>query len=130
MRREIREKTVLDEFCESFCKVVERHCPYIIVSGFVAISSGRTRGTEDIDMIIPKISESQYLTLHKDLENHGFECMQGTDAKLLYKDYLNDKTSIRYTRKNQLLPEMEVKLSKDELDDYQIQTRVKIGVNP
>ena len=52
MEREIRDRNILDTFCTEFCDIVEKHCKYIIVSGFVAIASGRTRGTEDIDMII------------------------------------------------------------------------------
>ena len=56
MKREVSNKTILDEFTEDFCKVVNSHCKYIICSGFVAISHGRSRGTEDMDMIIEKLS--------------------------------------------------------------------------
>ena len=125
MRREIREKTVLDEFCESFCKVVERHCPYIIVSGFVAISSGRTRGTEDIDMIIAALQEREFLSLHDDLEKNNFFCMQSSKGREVY-EYLKDKLSVRYTRKDKMLPEMELKFVKDKLDEYQLKTRMKL----
>lgn len=52
--RGIDKKNILDQFVIDFCKVVEKHCKYIIVSGFVVISSGRTRATEDIDMIIER----------------------------------------------------------------------------
>jgi hypothetical protein len=45
-------RNILDEFAIDFSKIVEKYTEYIIVSGFVAISSGRTRATEDIDMII------------------------------------------------------------------------------
>ena len=53
--RGISEKNILDEFCIKFCKVLEKQCRYIVVSGFVAISSGRSRATEDIDIIIEKL---------------------------------------------------------------------------
>ena len=49
MDRRVSDRNILDEVCTKFCKILERHCKYIVVSGFVAISSGRTRGTEDID---------------------------------------------------------------------------------
>lgn len=52
MIREIKNRTILDEFTEAFVNVVEKHVEYIIVSEFVAIAHGRSRGTEDIDMII------------------------------------------------------------------------------
>lgn len=126
MNRTVEDKYILKNFCSSFCKVVEKHTKYIIVSGFVAIASGRARGTEDIDMIISKLKKEDFLRLHKELAKVGFVAMQSDDAHILYEDYLRDKLSIRYTTKNQLLPEMEVKFAKDTLDEYQLQTRVKL----
>jgi hypothetical protein len=52
MKREVSDGNILRKFCIDFCKILEKHCIYIIVLGFVAIASGRVRGTEDIDMII------------------------------------------------------------------------------
>ena len=126
MKREIKDKTILDEFAEDFCKIVDKHCKYIICSGFVAISHGRSRGTEDIDMIIEKVSESEFIKLHNDLIKNGFECMQSQDGKKVYAYYLINKDSVRYTRKGEFLPEMEIKLAKDELDLEQINSRQKI----
>ncbi len=125
MDREVKDKTILDRFCIDFCSIVEKHCKYIIVSGFVAIASGRTRGTEDIDMIIPKLKKEDFAILHKDLIKHGFECMQSDDPDEIY-EYLADISSIRYTWKDKQLPEMEIKFAKDVLDDYQLDTRIKI----
>src|SRR3989344_8787350 len=125
MKREISDKTILDEFAEDFVKIIEKHGKYIIVSGFVAIAHGRSRGTEDIDMIIEKLSFDKFSKLHKDLVNNGFECMQSENPKIIY-DYLINITSVRYTRKREFLPEMEVKFAKDELDLYQLATRVKL----
>ncbi|MGP8320042.1 MAG: hypothetical protein ACT6FD_04545 [Methanosarcinaceae archaeon] len=72
MIREIKDRTILDKFTEAFVNVVEKHVEYIIVSGFVAIAHGRSRGTEDIDMIIERIEKDKFLKLHDDLENAGF----------------------------------------------------------
>ncbi|MDP2672466.1 MAG: hypothetical protein Q8O84_01495 [Nanoarchaeota archaeon] len=126
MKREVSDKTILDKFAEDFCKVVNSHCKYIICSGFVAISHGRSRGTEDIDMIIEKLSLDKFEKLHNDLIKHNFECMQSDDPKIIYWDYLFKKDSVRYVRKNQFLPEMEIKFAKDEIDNYQLNSRIKI----
>lgn len=126
MHRGTGDRNILDEFCIAFCSIVEKHTQYIIVSGFVAISSGRVRATEDIDMILPKLSEQQFVALHDDLLRHGFVCMQGKDGRALYRDYLSDQTSIRYTQDDLPIPEMEVKLAKDALDEYQLQTRQQL----
>lgn len=125
MERQIKNRNILDEFCISFCKIVEKHCKYIIVSGFVAISSGRTRGTEDIDIILPKLNKEQFILLHKDLTNKGFVCMQSDNPEEVY-DYLRDNTSVRYTFKDKPLPEMDIKFAKDEIDNYQLKTRIKL----
>ncbi len=126
MHRGTADRNILDEFCIAFCAIVEKHTPYIIVSGFVAISSGRARATEDIDMILPRMTEAQFVALHNDLKKQEFICMQGDDAVMLYREYLRDSTSIRYTWKDQPIPEMDIKLAKDAVDDYQLQTRQKI----
>ncbi len=123
--RGIQERNILDQFCIDFCKVVEDHCKYIIVSGFVAISSGRTRATEDIDMIIEKLPFENFKKLHDDLIQAGFICVQDDSVEEIY-DYLIDNTSVRYIKENQPLPEMEIKFAKDKLDDFQIQTRIKL----
>lgn len=125
MERGIDDKTILDKFVIDFVKVIEKHCNYIIVSGFVAIAHGRSRGTEDIDMIIERLSKEKFAKLHKDLLKNGFECMQSANADVVY-EYLINKTSVRYTYKGEFLPEMEIKFAKDELDDFQLKTRKKL----
>ena len=123
--RGISERNILDSFCIDFCQIVEQHTPYIIVSGFVAISTGRTRATEDIDMIVPRLTQETFLKLHDDLLKHDFVAMQGANPKALFK-YLAENISLRYTRKGHFLPEMELKFSKDELDEEQLRGKVKI----
>ncbi len=123
--REVEDKNILDKFCIKFCKIIEKYCKYIIVLDFVAISSGRSRATEDIDMIIERIGFEKFKKLHEDMVKNGFVCMQSDSSKNIY-DYLKDNIAVRYTLKNQPLPEMEVKFAKDELDLYQIKTKVKL----
>lgn len=125
MKRGIDDKTILDKFVEAFCKIVEEHTEYIICSGFVAIAHGRSRGTEDIDMIIKFLSYEDFLNLHLDLDKAGFECLQSEKPKEIY-DYLKRGDSVRYTRKGEFLPEMEIKFAKDDLDYEQINSRKKL----
>ncbi|NJD76657.1 MAG: hypothetical protein FIB08_06100 [Candidatus Methanoperedens sp.] len=126
MNREVKERTILDAFAEDFVEVIEKHAKYVIVSGFVAIAHGRSRGTEDVDMIIERIKKDAFIKMHNDLLVAGFECIQSEDSEVIYDDYLKDKTSVRYVRTGHFIPEMELKLAKDELDDYQIKTRKKL----
>ncbi|MFH0713617.1 MAG: hypothetical protein V1722_04145 [Candidatus Micrarchaeota archaeon] len=126
--RLISDRNILDDVCIKFCSVLERHCEYIVVSGYVAISTGRSRGTEDIDIITQKISLSDFLTLHYALEKEGFECVQSNDPTHIYTLYLADNLPVRYILKNQVLPEIELKMAKDILDEMQLKERIKIPI--
>lgn len=123
--RGIAERNILDDFCAEFCEIVEKHCKYIIVSGFLAISSGRTRATEDIDMIIERLDYERFKGMHDELVEKGFVCMQSADPKEIFQ-YLEEHIPVRYTRKDQPLPEMEMKFAKDKIDEIQLETRIKI----
>jgi len=61
--RAVGERNILDKFCA----IAEKYCRYIIVSGFVAISSGRARATEEIDMNIA--FKEELLRSEKDLKD-------------------------------------------------------------
>ena len=123
--RELSDRNILDGFCEKFCGIVDTHCRYIIVSGFVAISSGRVRGTEDIDLIIERLSKEQLEALHHDLIDAGFVCMQSASVDEIFS-YLKDNLAVRYTLGDKPLPEMEMKFAKDALDNEQLQLRTKL----
>jgi hypothetical protein len=125
--RAVKDKSILDEFCLAFCKIVEKYTEYIIVSGYLAIASGRVRGTEDIDMIIPRLHKKVFFHLHEDLSKNNFVCIQSDDPETIYS-YLQENISVRYTYKDAPVPEMEVKFAKDILDNYQLETRVKLSL--
>lgn len=126
MNREVKDKTILDKFATDFVHIVEKHVMYAIVSGFVAIAHGRSRGTEDIDIIIERIPKENFAKLQKELLEAGFECIQSANANEIYDKYLSQNLSIRYVRKGSHVPEIEFKLSKDALDEYQLKTRKKL----
>ena len=129
-KRTVSDRTILDDFVEQFCKVVENHCKYIVCSGFVAISHGRARGTEDIDMIIENLSFVDFDKLHNDLVKNNFVCIQSQDSKTIFEKYLSNETSVRYVWKDEgfFPPEMEIKFPKDDLDVEQIKGRRKLDL--
>ena len=125
--RRVSDINLLNSFVKDFVGVLDSvKISYSIVSGFVAISHGRSRGTEDIDLIIEKTAEKKFGELHSALVKAGFECLQGTSAQDLFNDYLTKNISIRYVRKGEFVPEMELKMAKDELDETQLKERVKL----
>ncbi len=34
-------KNILDKIAEEFCGILEKHCKYVVVSGYMVISLGR-----------------------------------------------------------------------------------------
>lgn len=126
MKREVSDKTILDRFIKEFSGILEKYSKYIVVSGFVAIAHGRTRGTEDIDIIIEKLPREKFILLHKALEDNNFECLQSNNPLTIYNDYLSQELSVRYTKKGTFVPEAELKFAKDVLDEYQLKTRKKL----
>ncbi|MBI2675930.1 MAG: hypothetical protein HYX24_05700 [Candidatus Aenigmarchaeota archaeon] len=127
MKRSIMDRTILEAFAKDFVSVLDRQkITYIIVSGFVAIAHGRSRGTEDIDVILERMPKERFARLHAYLLKENFECVQAEPPEKLYTEYLSKGLAIRYFRKGSVLPEMEVKLAKDQLDEYQLETRKKL----
>ncbi len=57
----------------------------------MAIAHGRSRGTEDVDIIIERIKKDAFIKMHKDLLLAGFECIQSEYPEVIYDDYLIDK---------------------------------------
>jgi hypothetical protein len=54
--------------------------------------------------------------------------MQIESPEELYEEYLLDKLSLRYIKKDQPLPEMEIKIEADALDSYQFKTKTKLDL--
>ncbi len=121
----VDDMNILTKFTTDFCRVVEKHCKYVIVSGFLAISSGRSRGTEDIDIIVPKLSFEEFKNLHKDLKDK-FSLLNLDDTNLeeVY-EYLSN-SNIRYVYKNTIIPNMEFKFAKNVVDEDNLEERKKI----
>jgi hypothetical protein len=125
MKREVSDLNILNKFTQDFCAVVNEYSKYIIVSGFVAISHGRSRGTEDVDIMIKKIPFFDFDKMHKKLLESGFECLYPSDVEEIYH-FLEDGDNVRYSWKDIEIPNMEVKFAKDSLDEEQFTNRRKI----
>ena len=102
-----RELTELDLFVKKFIDILRKHSDYLIVSGYVSICSGRTRGTEDIDVIVPLMDKDAFNKLFEDLYLNNFWCYQSDNPNDAY-GYLKNLSNIRFARKNQIVPNIEL----------------------
>ena len=99
-----RKLTQLDLFVRSFLDIMKKHMDCLIVSGYVSICTGRTRGTENIDVITPMLDKEKFKRLFDDLMENGFWCYQGDDPDEVYT-YLPG--SIRFAKTDEMFPNME-----------------------
>ena len=54
----------LDVFVLEFTRLLERHTPCVIVSGYISILFGRARATEDINLFIQPLSRETFLAFY------------------------------------------------------------------
>lgn len=101
-----RELTKLDLFVKYFLDVLKRHSEYLIVSGFVSISTGRTRGTEDVDILVPKLDKINLALLLEDLFKNKFWCYQGDTLDEIWR-YLEKGDNIRFAKEGEMIPNIE-----------------------
>lgn len=122
----ISDRNVLDKFVIDFTKILQKYSRYAIVSGFLAISNGRVRGTEDIDLIVEEMTKEAFEKFFKDIYKHKFVCIQGDDCELIWELYLKSKDTIRFVRIGTMIPDMEFKFPKNEADRVALITRKKL----
>lgn len=101
-----RDLMFLDLFVKGFLNVLKKYSDYLIVSGYVSICSGRSRATEDVDILVPIMEKNKFIELFNNLEKNNFWCYQGENADEIYQ-YLVNYESIRFSRKNETYPNIE-----------------------
>ena len=123
----ISNLNLLSKFTLDFCNVVDKYSKYVILSGFVAIATGRPRGTEDIDILVEKLDFETFNKIHLELlEKFEVLGLSDINSKSLYDEYLSQNIPIRYIYKNKLFPNMEFKFCKNLVDDLTLKNRQKI----
>jgi len=101
-----RDLNSLDVFVRDFLRVLRKYSDYLIVSGFVSISTGRTRGTENVDCLVKEIGRDRFAELFEDLKKSGFWCYQGDSLEEVWR-YVEKGDSIRLARNDEIFPNME-----------------------
>src|SRR3989344_2434187 len=120
-------KEELDEFdifTIKFTDFLIKYTPYVIVSGYVSILLGKKRLTEDIDLLIPKTSQKEFIILFNDLLKEGYECANTSIPTEAYK--MMDENAIRFFKKGKPTPNIEFKLIKTDLDKYSFDNRRQV----
>jgi len=120
--------TRLDKFVIDFIKILNKYCKYVIISGYIPIFFGRTRGTEDVDVFIEKLDKQKFKNFYMDMMKNNYYFLNPEKENGLY-EMLNEKLGIRIAIKDTIIPNIELKYIKDEIDEFTIKNRVKITLN-
>lgn len=124
-----KELNSLDRFVLDYVSVLDREkIKYVIVSGYVAILFGRSRSSEDIDMIVEKMSRDKFFKLWDSLSG-GFECINAIEPADAYDEYLLNSCAIRFSYEKKYVPNMEIKFPKNVLDRWVLDAPLKVALN-
>lgn len=116
-----RELNGLDKFVIDFCKLLE---DYVLVSGYVSILFGRSRATEDVDLLIPKMSFEKFEKVWDRIYKNGFECLNTSNIKKAFSLIKNQ--NIRFSKVGKPIPNMEFKLIKNDIHQYSLENKLKV----
>lgn len=117
--------TGLDELVIGVTKILdEGGIQYSLVAGYVAILLGRSRATEDIDLIVERFSKEQAAELATALQNAGYwgsamplDEMWGT---------LTDDLNVRVSETGTRVPNVELKFPSDSYDRRSLGSTISV----
>ncbi|PIN84462.1 hypothetical protein COV61_00045 [Candidatus Micrarchaeota archaeon CG11_big_fil_rev_8_21_14_0_20_47_5] len=120
----------MDKFVLSFCDILRKNSiNYVLVSGYVVIVFGRSRNTEDVDILFEDCGQEKFEKLFADLEKAGFACIQAKDAKSAYSVYLTEDLAIRFYTGDSPIPNIEFKFAKTALEKDTLDGKTSLMLN-
>ena len=120
-----RELSELDRFTLKFIKILRKHSPYALVSGYVSILLGRGRASEDVDILIPRMPPDKFRMLVEDLRKHKFTCLNTGSVDEMH-EYLTEGVPLRFMENGQTIPNMELKWAKNRIDNLTLKKAVTV----
>jgi hypothetical protein len=122
-----RELSELDKEVLEFIQVFRKlDIEYVIVSGYVAILTGRSRGTEDVDLIIPKLEEKDLDDLKKEFQDKGYWCINQDLDEI--DSHLEEGISVRIAKEGNVIPNFELFYPEDKFDREALNGRFKVKI--
>jgi len=123
-----KELTVLDELALDFSEILqENNIDHVFVAGYIAILFGRSRISEDVDVIVDKISKKRFLSFWEELDE--FYCHNTWDPEEAYDDYLEDEIAIRFSREDIVIPNIEFKFANTRQQNKVLDDRIAVKLN-
>lgn len=95
---------------------------YVVVSGYVTILTGRSRATEDVDVVLERLSETELADLADRLDVAGYWGMAMPLEQL--GDMLLDGERLRIAEEDEIFPNFEVWLASTNVDREALRTAI------
>jgi len=121
-----KELNILDRFTIDFTNILKKHIDYVLVSGYVSILLGRSRSSEDVDLLVPPMDISDFEILFNDLTEKGYECANTSNLREAY-NMLKDH-AIRFYEGGIPLPNMEFKIINNEIHQYALDNKIRVVI--
>lgn len=119
----------LDKFVIDFTSILDKlNIKYVVISGYVSILFGRSRTSEDIDVIIEKMDKDRFRMFWEEILGE-FDCIITEGMEDAYDNYLLTNHAIRFAKKGMFIPNMEVKFPKIDLEKWALEQRKKVIIN-
>ncbi len=123
-----RERSALDEAVIGFTNVLDScGVDYVIVSGYVAVLTGRARATEDVDIILDTLAEAETDNLVSTLKDEGYWGMAMPLAEMY--SMLADGERIRIAADGELYPNFEVWFVSNDVERDAIANALTVRFN-
>jgi hypothetical protein len=110
-----RTPSELDEMVLEFTEILDEvDVEYVIVSGYVAILTGRSRATEDIDIVTERLSEERTTALAERLREAGYWGATMPLDELF--ETLSDNVRQRVAEEGTMIPNVELWFAKNDYE--------------
>lgn len=125
-----KELNDLDMLVLDFVRLLDKNrVNYVLVSGYISILFGRSRSSEDVDIIVGKMSEARFLALWKDAMK-VFDCLIPDNPESAYRNYLAADAPLHFARKGRFIPNIEVKFpAVREIDNWVLENSKQVILN-
>lgn len=122
-----RPPNALDELAIEFSSILTKNgVEHVFVAGYVAILAGRARATEDIDVLVERLSADEIDGLVETLRSNGYwGPAMPLDSMV---DNLADETNIWVAPDDQMTPHLEVKYPTDEFDRASLENAINAQI--
>ena len=122
-----RELSALDHDVIEFTAILgDLDIEYVIVSGYIAILTGRSRSTEDIDIVLESLPASELDQFATRLETEGYWGMAMPLDTL--SEMLSGGDRLRVAEDGELYPNFEIWLASNELEREALSTAITAEV--